>query len=230
MQTMPMKVLFVTATPEEAEALRRIPGIISKKDYFNYGSLDIDLLIGGIGVMSTAWTLTKWLSVNSKPDLVINAGIAGSYLEKYPVGSVVMPVSDCFADAGVEDGDKFINLFEAGLTDKDEFPFKNGYIIAENRYSERMKTIMNPVTAITVNTATGSEVTRRRLSEKYNPGIETMEGAAFFYICTKENIPLICVRSVSNIVEQRDKSRWKIPLAIESLAYKLEEVFNILLK
>ena len=31
--------------------------------------------------MSTSWDLTKWLSVNPKPDLAINIGIAGSYKE-----------------------------------------------------------------------------------------------------------------------------------------------------
>ena len=39
------------------------------------------------------------------------------------IGDVVMPVSDCFADAGIEDGDNFLTLSEAGLADADEFPF-----------------------------------------------------------------------------------------------------------
>ncbi len=225
---MSIKVLYVTATPAEAEALRRTKSIVNTGDYFRFGSLEIELLLGGVGIMSTAWTMAKWISVNKKPDIAINAGIAGSYPEIHPVGSVVMPVSDCFADAGIEDGDKFINLHEAGLTGKDEFPFKNGYIICENRFTEEMKIIMNPVNAITVNTATGSDATRKRLAELYNPGVETMEGAAFFYICAKENIPFLSVRSVSNIVERRDKSRWNIALAINNLALKLEEVFNIL--
>jgi len=227
---MSIRVLYVTATLEEAEALRRTTGVINTGDYFSFGSLEIELLVGGVGIMSTAWTMAKWISVNDKPDIAINAGIAGSYLEIYPVGSVVMPVSDCFADAGIEDDDKFISLHEAGLTGKDEFPFKNGYIMSENRISEEMKVIMNPVTAITVNTATGSAATRRRMADRYNPGIETMEGAAFFYICAKENIPFISVRSISNIVEQRNRSRWNIALAIDNLAFKFEEVFNILNK
>ena len=28
------------------------------------------------------------------------------------IGDVVMPVSDCFADAGIEDGENFMTLFE----------------------------------------------------------------------------------------------------------------------
>ncbi|MBI5009538.1 MAG: hypothetical protein HZB98_07810 [Bacteroidia bacterium] len=90
---------------------------------YHFGSLDIELLVGGIGIMSTTWTLSKWLSVNNKPDLAMNVGIAGSYLNQFPVGSVLMPVSDCFADTGIEDGDNFFTLFEACLAEKDEFPF-----------------------------------------------------------------------------------------------------------
>ena len=48
--------------------------------------------------------------------------------DEYRIGDVVMPVNDCFADAGIEDGDKFNTLFEAGLADPDEFPFRNGII------------------------------------------------------------------------------------------------------
>src|SRR5512133_114867 len=119
---MPIKVLFVTSTDTEASALRNVHGIRQVKDIFYTGALEIELIVGGVGAMSTAWNMIHWLSENKKPDLAINAGIAGSYREKFPVGSVVMPVSDCFADAGIEDGDKFITLSEAGLAGKDEFP------------------------------------------------------------------------------------------------------------
>jgi futalosine hydrolase len=223
---MSIKVLFVTSTDTEASALRNVPGIKQAKDIFKSGSLDIELLIGGVGAMATAWNLTHWLSENKKPDLAINAGIAGSYMEEFPVGSVVMPVSDCFADAGIEDGDKFITLFEAGLAVKDEFPFRNGLIKSENSYYEELSEILNRVDSITVNTATGSERTKQRLIQKFNPGIETMEGAAFFYVCAKESIPFVAIRSVSNMVERRDRDKWNIPLAIDNLTFALEKVFK----
>jgi futalosine hydrolase len=62
------------------------------------------------------------------------------------------------------------------------------------------------------------------ISEKYHPDIETMEGAAFFYICSRENIPFLAVRAVSNRVEPRNKEKWNIPLAISNLSLKLKEV------
>lgn len=223
---MSLKVLFITSTDTEAAALKKVQGMTQVKDKLISGSLEIELMVGGVGAISTAWNFSQWLAINKKPDLAINAGIAGSYREEYPVGSVVMPVTDCFADAGIEDGDKFITLYEAGLAGKDEFPFRNGLLQSENRYCEELSEILNTVDAITVNTATGSEKTKKRLIRKFNPGIETMEGAAFFYICARERIPFVAIRSVSNMVERRDRDKWNIPLAIDNLAFALEKVFK----
>ena len=62
--------------------------------------------------------------------------------------------------------------------------------------------------------------------KKYNPAIETMEGAAFSYICAIEKINFLSLRSVSNLVGERDKSLWNIPLAIENLALSLKILFD----
>ncbi len=131
-----------------------------------------------------AWALKKWISVNGKPDLAFNAGIAGSYNEELNAGDVVMPYVDCFADAGIEDGENFITLFEAGLTKANEFPYKDGHLYSDPAYFNKLKDIIKPVKAITVNTATGSETSKAKWMKKFNPDIETMEGATFFYICT----------------------------------------------
>jgi len=173
--------------------------------------------------MAVSWAMTKWLSSNPMPDLALNAGIAGSYREDIIIGEVVIPVSDCFADAGIETGNGFITLAEAGLEDSDIFPFRGGKLIADNEFVARAVMKMKPVTAITVNTATGSETTIEKLRNKYNPDIETMEGATFFYICSRGKIPFLAMRSVSNRVEPRNKDKWDIPAALDSLSEKLGE-------
>jgi futalosine hydrolase len=221
---MSFKLLYVSATSSEADALRQITGMISVPGGYRFGNIDISLLIAGVGSISTAWAMKQWISVNEKPDLALNAGIAGSYKEDIFIGDVVMPLSDCFADSGIEDGDNFLTLPEAGLTSADEFPFRDGLLIADTRYSAKIKSLAKPVRAITLNTATGSEATRNRLLKKYNPDIETMEGATFFYICARENIPFLALRSISNRVEPRNKSKWNISLAIDKLSEKVNEL------
>ncbi len=221
---MSLNIVFVTATSVEAEPLRRITGLDVSGKYVHPGGSELDLIVTGIGPVATAWALTKWFSEHPSPDLAINAGIAGSFLDEIGPGNVVMPVNDCFADAGVETENGFMSLFEAGLESKDKFPFTGGKIICGNRFADITSALIRPVNAISVITATGSESTKRKLAAKYNPGIETMEGASFFYICSQEKVPFISIRSVSNMVGPRDRSKWKIPLALENLTLSLDKI------
>lgn len=223
---MSIKILYVTATRSESETLK---GMNSFK-YFAEGTVKFEIspLVTGVGSVATAWSMNNWITVNGKPDLAINCGIAGSYKEEFVPGDVVMPVSDCFADAGIEDGDNFLTLQEAGLMNGNEFPYKNGVIYADKRYNDKLKHLLKPVRAITVNTATGSETSRKKLLEKFNPDIETMEGATFFYICCREKIPFLALRAISNRVEPRNKNNWKIDLALNNLSEKLTDILLIL--
>jgi futalosine hydrolase len=221
---MTRKILIVTATSSEAEVIGKIHGIQAVPGGYRFTSSEIRVLVAGVGSISTAWEMQKWISMNDKPDMAINAGIAGSYKQDIKIGDVVMPVTDCFADAGIEDGINFMTLSEAGLAGADEFPFSNGLIHGDPEVTGLLKGLVKPVNAITVNTATGSDNTRDKLVRKYNPDIETMEGATFFYICSRERIPFLALRSISNMVEIRNKDNWNIKLALSNLAEKLREV------
>lgn len=221
---MSFKILYVTATTPEAGTLIKISGMEQIHGVYRLSNMEIHSLIAGIGSVSTAWAMKQWIGINGKPDIAINGGIAGSYKDEVTIGDVVMPITDCFADAGIEDGDNFLTLSEAGLISTDDVPFKNGILFSDSYYKERMASILRPVNAITVNTATGSETTRRKLLKKFNPDIETMEGATFFYICSLEYIPFLALRAISNKVEPRNKNNWNIPLALNNLSEKLFEV------
>jgi futalosine hydrolase len=218
---MSFRILFVSATIGESEILKRIPGIKSVDDYYRFNNIQIFPLVTGVGSIATVWALEEWLIPNELPDLVINSGIAGSYKKNLEIGSVVIPVSDCFADAGIEDGEDFLTLAEVKLCDPELFPFKEGKIVCSNRFVDGAVNNLKPVRAISVNTATGSISTIKKLTKKYNPDIETMEGATFFYICARKKVPFLAFRAISNMVETRDKSRWDIPLALSNLAEKL---------
>jgi futalosine hydrolase len=211
-EIMPLKILAVAATSAEAGVLTVVPGI------------EVIPIVTGVGSVATAWAMTKHLSSGLVIDLALNIGIAGSYDDEIRTGDVVLPVSDCFADAGIETKSGFLTLAEAGLQDPDAFPFKAGRIFSENTFVSQASRILRPVNAVTVNTSTGSENRIKMISRKYHPDIETMEGAAFFYICSREKIPFIAIRAISNLVEPRDRDKWNIPLALGNLSVKLKEV------
>ncbi len=221
---MPLKILLVAATQAEADTVKMLQGIKENPESFSFGTSEINLLVTGVGSVATAWAMTKWIASGLKPDLALNAGLAGSYTDELLPGEVVVPVSDCFADAGIDTGRGFLTLAEAGMEDPDTFPFRSGRIISENRFVSRASGLLRPVNAVTVNTATGSQDNINMILKRYHPDIETMEGAAFFYVCSKENIPFLALRAISNRVEPRDKEKWNIPLALKNLSENLGKV------
>ena len=50
-----------------------------------------------------------------------------------------------------------------------------------------------------------------------------MEGAAFHYACLLQKFKFFQLRSVSNVVGERDKNKWKMKEAIEALNNELTE-------
>jgi futalosine hydrolase len=225
---MNFKILLVFATPSEADILKRISGVYPWGEGYRFANIELTVLTTGVGGISTAWSMKQWLCNNHYPDLAINAGIAGSYSEKFKKGDVVLPVSDCFADMAIEEDNKFLTLAEAGIMNPDKFPFEDGLIKVENKYVQKTSEILRKVKAITVNTSSGTESTIKKLMSKYNPDIETMEGATFFYICAMEKIPFLAIRAISNKVEPRNIKAWDIPLALDKLAGAITKILLIL--
>ena len=223
---MALRVLIVAATTEEADAFYRIEGLKSSPEGIAFTNCTVAVLVTGVGAAATAWSLTKWFSVNEHPDVAINIGIAGSFRDDIEIGDVVMPVSDCFADAGIETPGGFLTFAESGLGASHGSPFAG--IFSENRYTDAVGRIVRKVNAITVNTVTGATDSIKRLTGKFNPDIETMEGATFFYICCREKVPFVALRSISNKIEPRKRDKWNISRAIGTLSEKLEESLIIL--
>jgi len=51
--------------------------------------------------------------------------------------------------------------------------------------------------------------------------IESMEGAAFHYVCLQEAVPFLQLRAVSNMIGERDKTKWLMKEAIDNLNKEL---------
>ena len=221
------EILIVFSTELEAESLLKkidIEGIsLIKGNTFRLKNVFAEIFISGVGIPLTTYSLTEKLS-QKKYDLAINAGICGSYNEDICIGDTVSVILDEFADLGISYGDaSFKTLFEEGLIKPNNHPFNNGKLY--NPLKSNIDTELPKVTAITVNTASGNAGQIKFRKEKFDPDVESMEGAAFVYVCRKKNIPFLQIRTVSNKVEDRNKSNWNIPLALDNLG---DEIFRIL--
>lgn len=183
------------------------------------GSADIDILITGIGLTAATYSLSKQLSIK-KPGCIIQAGIAGCFDKNISLGSVVIVKQDTIADLGVIENKQFSSMFDLGLTKLNQPPYSNGWLI--NPHKKILdKSTLQKVKAISVNQITTSKQLIGYYREKFQPAIESMEGAALHYTCLMENIPFIQIRSISNYVGERNKEKWDMKQAINNLNKEL---------
>jgi futalosine hydrolase len=77
------------------------------------------------------------------------------------------------------------------------------------------------VKSVTINEISTRPARIQQLQQKYQPVVESMEGAAFHYVALVEKIPFIQLRAVSNMVGERDKTKWKMKDAIAILNKQL---------
>ena len=183
----------------------------------------VDFLVTGVGVPMTVYHLMKQLK-QKKYDLVIQAGIAGSFINSLELGKVVFVSQDTFGDLGIYEQHCFSTLFEKGFADENKYPFENGWLLNQNQLMNIFP--IKKVNGITINMVTDDLVMSDQLSKKFNAQVETMEGAAFHYTCLMEKIPFLQLRGISNYVGQRDKARWKLKEAVDNVNAQLLIILN----
>jgi futalosine hydrolase len=187
---------------------------------------EIHLLVTGVSVFNTLYELKNRLNHFSY-SLIIQAGIGGAYQKNGPLGKVYYIETERFGDIGMEEKDgSFTSIFDTPLIDKNSFPFKEGILINPEASFTKFLPLAH---GITLNTVTGTSSKVDKIMLKYpEVEIENMEGASFFYVCLKEKIPFMSIRSISNYVEDRNKENWKMVEAIESLNNTLAELLEIM--
>jgi futalosine hydrolase len=224
-----MKILIVSASSTEIKEIRDKLTFINKLtpnlSAYKFGKLKIDLLVTGYGSVFTAYYLTRTLQMNSY-DLTINAGVAGSFDYFLEQGFVVNVIRDQFADLGFEDKNGFYTLGEKEMLNEDSFPFTGEVMHSLGNFEIEEVDSLMPVKAITVNTIHGSQERIQRLKTKYKAEIETMDGAAFFYVCLMEKVPFLQIRSISNFVEIPRVENWYLPLALKNLTKSMMDIFG----
>lgn len=180
-----------------------------------------EILITGVGAPACMYALTKKILQN-KYDLVIQAGIAGTFKNQFALGETYAIKKDLFADLGIQEGNNFYSLFDGGFLKPDAMPYTNGHLLntTENYFG------LKPANAITINTVSDSLAQTDLYKKKYDADIESMEGAAFHYVCLQENISFLQIRSISNFVGERVKTNWKMKESIESVNKNLFRIIN----
>ena len=135
-----MKILLVSATEFEISP-------------FLENNYQVEVLITGVGICATTYHLTKVLQLKTI-DLVIQAGIAGTFSDLIFPAEVVLVEKDTFGDLGILEAKNFQTIFDIGLHHKDSMPYEDGWLINKNQILKSSN--LKKVTAITVNSVTDS--------------------------------------------------------------------------
>ena len=224
-----MKILLVSATYLEIEPLlthfKFIEQPNQKLRKYTYKNAQIDVLIPGVGMTCTAYWMGKTLN-NTLYDYAINLGLGGTFDETIQLGEVVNVTTDRIAELGAEDGEKFLSLIDMDLIEDEDFSLLNGAMVNSIAVDTKAIQSLKKVSAITVNTTHGEEGSIEKIKELFNPQIESMEGAAFFYATLLEGIPCLQLRAISNRVEKRNKANWDIKLAVKNLTETSLKLLN----
>jgi futalosine hydrolase len=215
-----MNLLLVAATAREIAPFLKY----YRRQNLSGFKYDVDVLISGIGLTATTYNLSKQVQVK-RPDLVIQAGVAGCFDKKIALGTVVAVQQEAIADQSVIELKKLKTLFKLNLLPENQFPFRKGWLL--NPYPVSLKKSgLKAVRGISVNQITTDKEMIRFYKKEFHPVVESMEGAALHYVCLMEKIPFLQIRSISNYIGERNKKKWNMNDAIRNLNKELIRIIT----
>lgn len=189
------------------------------------------LITSGIGAANAARGATLLLE-RHRPDAVILAGIGGAYPEAgVAVGGLAAAEKEVYADLGVLTKDGLLPVSATGIALLsmgrkryfNEFPLDRRLLKQAAKHLADLKAGV----FLTVSQVTGTAKRARQLRERYGALCENMEGAAVAQTCAAYGVPLLEIRGISNMVEDRDISGWKKNLAAENCQRAVMELIKL---
>lgn len=218
---MSRKILLVTATAFEVQPALAHYGV-SEKWAHRLGVAGtvveteaLDVLISGVGQLQSAVHITSCLRA-AQYDIVLQAGLAGSFSPQYPKCSIVTVSEEVLADLGAESESGYLDIADMGLLSLNQPPFTAG--VLKNPHQNFLEQTRLPcVRSATVNRTLSDPRSIGWVAGRYAPDVVNMEGAALFHACLTVGVPFLELRAVSDLVGPRDKAAWDIPGAVRAL-------------
>jgi futalosine hydrolase len=190
------------------------------------GGRNVLLLACGMGKANAAHGLTALLE-RFRPKGLIATGVGGAYVGSgLDVCDIAVAEAEIYADEGVETPDGWRSCEEIGipLAPVQGTPLFNHFPLERERVRIALdairgggqKAFSGPF--VTASTCSGTLARGNRLRDRYQAICESMEGAAFAHVAALYQVPFLEVRGISNLVEDRDRERWRIEDAASAAA------------
>jgi len=158
----------------------------------------------GVGPVNAAHAVTLAI-MRSRPNAILVCGIAGAYPSSgLHIGDVACADTECYGDLGATSPAGFLDMLAIG------FPIVPGPPPIYNVLPMQLFPAARRVPFITMSTCTGTDAAARAVEARTGGAVENMEGAAVVHVATMHGIPAGELRSISNIVTDRDTTAWRI--------------------
>jgi futalosine hydrolase len=177
----------------------------------------------GIGKVNAAIVATL-LMERFRPRLLVNTGCGGAYCGSgLNVGDLAVATAEIYGDEGVLTVDGWHNLEIIGIPSverkgnrySNEFPLSMQAAEKAFQFAFSLGLPVKRGKFVTVSTCSGTSHRGTELFSRFGGICENMEGAAAAHVALLYDTPLLEVRGISNMVEDRDLSRWDIPRSVE---------------
>lgn len=181
---------------------------------------EANLLVTGVGPVQAAMTVTKKLATSDNPfEGVINFGVGGAFVNAgLKLLDICLAHQEIIGDLGICLGEKIEPFEAANMTVPTVFKMRNSLLERAEALLQNEQTHYTSGNFVTVSCVSGTARRGNYLRDKHQAICENMEGAAIASVCQDLGVPFLELRCISNMVEDRDVSRWKLTEACQKSA------------
>lgn len=164
----------------------------------------IRIIETGLGPVNAAHATTLAIT-ESKPDAIIVCGVGGAYpASQLQIGDVASASVEIYGDLGASSPSGFLDMRALG------FAVVGTSTPLFNEIPMQLFPAARRLPFVTVSTCTGTATAATELQARTGGAVENMEGAAVAHVAHLHHIPVGEIRAVSNMVTDRDPSKWRI--------------------
>ena len=184
---------------------------------------EVLLVQGGIGAVNTAHALTCVLQVH-QPALVLQAGVGGAYpAAGLGIGDLALATEENYGDLGVRTPAGWqsaeligIPVLRQEASYFNRFPLDPEHVARAEQILttwEGGASSLRSGPFVPVQECSGLASLGEERAARFSGLCENMEGAAAAHLCRLYQVPFIEVRGISNLVEDRRREGWDLPIA-----------------
>lgn len=199
-----------------------------------HGSLrgvPVALAVSGIGKANAAAAAASVIAGPARPlQCILQVGIGGAYPGSgLATGDVVLAHSEFDLDLGVRSSTEWRGLESLGFAafGHDGEPNRlslEGDLLA----AVRSATGLRSAAFATSDSVTSGAAAAAAIAQRHGVAVESMEGVAAAQVAAAHRVPFLELRAISNVVGDRDKTRWAVAEAIAAATAAALDVMTVI--